>query len=222
MAFARMAAFASAPACCDLDRAPDLPPDVERPCARGFRGQIRLRGRRARRGARAVDGRKSPARASLMSARACAIIGLVRLDRLVGHHDDPHELVEFGIMKDRPPRAFWLVCARRRDLPALDLLELRRHDRRRPLEVGTDRRTSGERKRGDKRRRPRKRQELERASVRRQPRPTDGRGHDVDSRSLAYPYSCPRYAGQVVNAQSDSEAPPPGRLALPNLLSAAL
>ena len=151
-----------------------------------------------------------------------AIVGLVRLDRLVGHHDDPHELVELRIMKDGPPRAFRLVCARRRDLPALDLLELRRHDRRRPLEVGTDRRTSGERKRGDKRRRPRKRQELERASVRRQPRPTDGRGHDVDSRRLAYPYSGPRYAGQVVNAQSDSGAPPPGRLALPNLLSAAL
>src|SRR6185437_15490594 len=66
------------------------------------------------------------------------IIGFVRLDGLVGHHDDPHEPVELRIVKYGPPRAFWLVGARRGRLPALDLLELRRHDRRRPHEVRTD------------------------------------------------------------------------------------
>ena len=170
-----MAAFVSAPACCDLDLAPDLTPDVERPCPRGFRGQIRLRGRGARRRAGAVDSGKEAGARLIDERQPLAIVGLVRLDRLVGHHDDPHELVKFRIMKNGPPRAFGLVCARRRDLPALDLLELRRHDRRGAFEVGTDRRTPGDRKSGDKRRRPRKRQELERASVRRQPRPTDGR-----------------------------------------------
>src|SRR4029077_2485390 len=48
------------------------------------------------------------------------------------------------------------------------------------------------------------------------------REQSVDSRGLANPYPCPRDAGQVLNAQSDSEAPRPGRLALPNLLSAVL
>ena len=99
---------------------------------------------------------KSPARASLMSASACAIIGFVRLDRLVRDDDVRHQLVKLRVMKHRPPRAFRLALARRRDLPALDLLELRRHDRRRPLEVGADRRAAGERERGEKRRRGRR------------------------------------------------------------------
>src|SRR4029077_17043975 len=142
-----------------LDRASVFPPDGERPCARGFSGQIRLRGRRARRGARPVDGRKESGPRLIDERQGLTEIGLVRLDRLVGYDDDPHELVEFGITKDRPPLAFWLVCAWRRDLPALNLFELRRHDRRGAFKVGADRRTPGERKRGDKRRRPRKRQE---------------------------------------------------------------
>src|SRR6202142_2151778 len=201
---------------------PDLTPDVERPRPRGFGRERRDGGRGARRGAGPIDGRKEPGPRLVDERQRLAIIGLVRLDRLVGHDDDSYELVKFRIMKNRPPGAFGLALARRRDLPALDLLELGGHDRRRPLEVGTDRHASGDRKSGDKRRRARKRQEFERASVRRRAPPTDGRGHCLDSRRLAYPYSCPRYAGQVVNAQSDSEAPPPGRLASPNLLSATL
>ena len=149
-----------------LDLAPDLPPDVERPCARGFSGQSRLRGRRARRGARAVDGRKESGPRLIDERQALAEIGLVRLDRLVGHHDDPHKLRELWVVKNGPPLAFGLVRARRRDLPPFDLLELRRHDRRGAFKVGTDRRTPGDRKSGDKQRRPHKDEKLWQLSAR--------------------------------------------------------
>ena len=135
-----------------LDLAPDLTPDVERPRPGGFRGQIRAARQTASRRARAVDSGKEPGARLIDERQSLPVIGLVRLDRLVGHRDDPHELVKFRIVKNGPPLAFRLVRARRGDLPALDLLELRRHDRRRAFEVGTDRRTSGKRKSGDKRR----------------------------------------------------------------------
>ena len=140
-----------------LDFAPNLAPDVQCPRPRGFRSQIRAARQTAGRRARAVDGGKEPGARLIDQRQRLTVIGLVRLDRLVGHHDDPHELVKLRIVKNGPPLALRLVCARRGDLPALDLLELRRHDRRGAFKVGTDRRTAGDRNRGDKRRRPRKR-----------------------------------------------------------------
>ena len=135
-----------------LDFAPDLPPDVERPDPGSFGGQGRELGRTALSGAGPVDGRKEP-RARLVDKRQrLAKVGLVRLDRLIGHGDDALEPIELRIMKYGPPLAFRLALPRRRDLPALDLLELRRHDRRRPLKVGADRRAAGKRPRDEKRR----------------------------------------------------------------------
>jgi hypothetical protein len=115
-------------------------------------------------------------------------------------------------MKNGPPLAFRLVCARRGDLPALDLLELRRHDRRGAFKVGTDRRAPRTGNRGDNRHRARKGQKLERASARLLARRPEAREKSVAPGGLANPYPCPRDAGQVANAQSDSEAPLPAGL----------
>ena len=205
-----------------LDFAPNLAPDIQGPRPRGFRSQVRAARQAARRRASAVNGGKEPGARLVDERQRLTVIGLVRLDGLVGHHDDPHELVKLRIMKNGPPVAFRLVCARRGDLPALDLLELRRHDCRGAFKVRTDRRAAGDRNRGDKRRRPGGGQKLRRAPDRALACRPEAREQSADSRGLANPNPSPRDAGQVVNAQSDSEAPPPGRLALPNLFSVAL
>ena len=173
-----------------LDFAPDLPPDVERPRSSGFRSQVRAARQTARRRTRAADSGKEPGARLIDKRQRLPVIGLVRLDRLIGHRDDPHELVKLRIVKNGPPLAFRFVCARRGDLPALDLLELRRHDRRGAFKVGTDRRTTRTSDRGEKRRQPRKGQKLERACARRLLRPEAGEQSD-DPREFASPHSCP-------------------------------
>ena len=133
-----------------LDLPPYLPPNVERPHPRGFGGQGRELGRAALSGTGPVDGRKEPGARLVDERQRLAIVSLVRLDRLIGHGDDSHEPIELRISKNGPPFAFWLVRPRRRGLPAFDLVKLRRHDRRRPLEVGADRRAVGKRERKHK------------------------------------------------------------------------
>ena len=78
-----------------LDFAPDLTPHVQRPRAGGLRSQIRAAKQSARRRTGAVDSGKEPGARLVDKRQRLPVIGLVRLDRLVGHRDDPHEPVKF-------------------------------------------------------------------------------------------------------------------------------
>ena len=191
-----------------FDRPPDLAPDVKRPRPGGFRGKIRPPGRKARRRPDAVHRGKEAGARLIDERQGLTIIGLVRLNRLIGHRDDPHKLVQLPVMEDRPPLAFRLVRPRRRDLPTLDLLELRRHDRRRPLEIGADRRTPGSQKRNEKRRGASDRQKFGPASFSRLARVLEGYtgGRPRPSGFCGF-YPHRRDAGYVVTAQGDGRVP---------------
>ena len=205
---ARVAALTSAPACWASTSRRTWPQmsSVHIPEASAVRF-VTLR-RTPRRRTSPLDGRKKPGAGLVDERQRLAIIGLVRLDRLVGNDNDRSQPIEFRVVKYRPPCALRLALARRRDLPALDLLELRRHDRRRPLEVGADRRATCEGERGENEVQGRQRKPR-RASVR---RPVGRR----EARELVAPSPPRSRAGYVRSAQSDSEIPLPAGLPSPD------
>ena len=153
----------------------------------------------------------SPERGLVDERQRRAIIGFVRLDRLVGDDDVSHQLIELRVVKHRPPLAFRLAFARRRDLPALDLLELRRDERRRPLEVGADRRASRERQCREERRSGRG--ETPRRAVAARGERRLGDAPELVARSPAR-----SGAGYVRSPRSDGEIPLPAGLPSPGPL----